>query len=192
MTMLRRWLLVLLMIPVAAWLIASAALALCLPTGWRVRDWPVSVPGLAVATSEGALLRWSPMDWRGMRLTGQNFTPRGSRLGPVTALDAELALRGPVFLNRRLEGTHIEVTGLSVVWGPLRFSGSGQLFAMDDGSLSGPLRGRMEGFQGAMAMLSQTGILSGGARAGGEVELPLALHRDGRVMLGPLLIANWR
>jgi len=195
MTLLRRALLMLVLLLAAAWLLASAALAFWLPPGWQVANWPLSVPGLAATSPEGAVLRWSPLDWRGLRLTGQNFTPRGSRLGQVTALDAELSVRGPPGLDAaawRTAGGAIEITGLSVIWGPLRFSGAGELRPGEDGALRGPLRGRLEGLEGAMAMLSQAGIVAPGARARGEVELPLALYRDGRVMLGPLLVANWR
>lgn len=195
MRLLRRGLLLLLLLAVTAWLAASAALAAWLPAGWHVANWPLSAPGLAAVSPEGARLRWSPLDWRGLRLTGQNFTPRGSRLGQVTALDAELALRGPPGLDAtawRLAGGHVEVTGLSVVWGPLRFSGTGVLRPTEEGALSGPLRGRMEGLDGATSMLSQAGIITPGNRVRGEVELPLTLYRDGRVMLGPLLIASWR
>lgn len=141
------------------------------------------------------MVRWTPRDWRGLRVTGQNFTPRGSRLGPITAVDAELALRGPLSLDMaswRLGGGHVEVVGLSILWGPLRFSGFGELTPSEDGTLQGPLRGRLEGLDRATAMLSQTGILGTGSRVQGEVQLPLALLPDGRVLLGPLLIANWR
>ena len=195
MTLLRRGLLLLLLLVVTVWLAASAALALWLPAGWQVVNWPLSVPGLAAVSPEGARLRWSPLDWRGLRLTGQNFTPRGSRLGQVTALDAELVWRGPPGLDVaawRQAGGHVEVAGLSVVWGPLRFSGTGELRPTEEGALRGPLRGRLEGLDGAMGMLSQAGIVAPGAQARGEVELPLTLYRDGRVLLGPLLIANWR
>ena len=195
MTLLRRSLLAALLLAVGLWLAASAALAIWLPPGWHLSQWPLSVPGLAVTSPEGAVLRWSPVNWRAVRLNGQDFTPRGSRLGPVTALDAELAWRGPPSLDAaawRQAGGHIEVVGLSVVWGPLRFSGVGELRPMEDGGLRGPMRGRLAGLDGALPMLAQAGIVTPGARLQGEVELPLALHRDGRVMLGPMLVANWR
>ena len=193
--LLRRTLLLLLAVVVSAWLAASAALAIWLPAGWRVSNWPLSVPGFSAISPEGVTLRWSPRDWRGLRATGQNFTPRGSSLGQISTLDAEFALRGPVGLDEaawRQSGGHVEVVGLSILWGPLRFSGIGELRPAEDGSLQGSLRGRLEGLEGALATLVQNGIVSGGVRSSGQVELPLALLRDGRVMLGPLLIADWR
>jgi hypothetical protein len=191
----RRALLALVLLLAMSWLAASAALAIWLPPDWRVYNWPLSVPGLAAMSPEGAILRWTPRDWRTLRLTGQNFMPRGSRLGLVTTVDAELALRGPLSLDMegwRQGGGHVEVVGLSIVWGPLRFSGTGELRPSEDGALRGPLQGRLEGLEGATAMLSQTGILGDRSRIQGEVQLPLALFPDGRVMLGPLLLANWR
>ena len=195
MKLLRRGLLLLVLTAAGAWLAASAALAYGLPVGWHIARWPVSIPGLAATSPEGVTLRWSPVDWRGLRLAGQNFTPRGSRLGSVTALDAEVVLRGPPGLDAvtwRLAGGHLEITGLSVLWGPLRFSGAGTLWPSEDDALTGSLRGRMEGGDGALGMLARAGMIGTGGRAGGEVELPLAFHRDGRVMLGPLLVAQWR
>ena len=88
MKLLRRGLLLLVLTAAGAWLAASAALAFGLPVGWHIARWPVSIPGLAATSPEGVTLRWSPVDWRGLRLAGQNFIPRGSRLGAVTTLDA--------------------------------------------------------------------------------------------------------
>jgi hypothetical protein len=193
--LLRRALLVVFSIVVTAWLAASAALAIGLPFGWRMSNWPLSVPGFAAMSPEGVVLRWTPMDWRGLRVTGQNFTPRGSRLGPIRALDAELALRGPPGLDGtawRQAGGHVEVVGLSILWGPLRFSGAGELRPTEDGAMRGPLRGRLEGLDGAMAILLRSATLGTATRVQGEVELPLSLLRDGSIMLGPLLIASWR
>lgn len=190
----RRFLLAMLLLAVGAWLALSGAVAWALPAGWHLTGWPLSVPGLAAVSPEGARARWSPLDWRTLRLTGQDFTPKGSRLGPIGALDAELTLRGSPSLSEatwRAAGGFVEVRGLSVVWGPLRFSGAGALRPEDDG-LRGPLRGRMEGLDGAMALLGRTGIIAPGTRAQGDVELPLAMLRDGRVMLGPLLVATWQ
>jgi hypothetical protein len=193
--LLRRILLVVLAISVTGWLAASAALAVWLPPGWRMSNWPLSVPGFAAMSPEGVVLRWTPMEWRGLRVTGQNFTPRGSRLGPINALDVELALRGPPGLDGtawRQAGGHVEVVGLSILWGPLRFSGAGVLRPTEDGAMRGPLRGRLEGLDGAMAILSRSGVVGTATRVQGEVELPLALLRDGSILLGPLLIASWR
>ena len=100
MRALRRILLVMVLGVAVLWLGASAALALLLPPGWAVTQWPLSVPGLAAQSPEGALLRWSPAEWRVLRVSGNNITPRGSRLGPITALDAELEGAGmPPFAN---------------------------------------------------------------------------------------------
>lgn len=195
MRLLRRILLIMILMAVTVWLAASAGLALWLPQGWRVSNWPLSVPGLEAMSPEGAMLRWTPLDWRGLRVAGQDFTPRGSRLGPITALDSELTLRGPLGLDLaswRQAGGHVEVVGLSILWGPLRFSGAGELRLTEDGALQGPLRGRLEGLDGAMAMLSQSGVVGTGGRIQGDVELQFALLRDGRIMLGPLMIASWR
>ncbi len=198
MSLLRSLLLLAVLVVAGAWLAASAALHLLLPAGWQMANWPMTVPGFAVTSPEGATLRWTPMDWRAMRVAGQGVSPRGGGLGRITALDAELEWHGPLAMPAawREAGGYVEVRGLSVVWGPLRFSGAGELRPVPEGGLQGPLRGRLEGYAEAAALLARAGVISqADARAtatpaGREVELPLSL-RNGRLMLGPLPLAVW-
>lgn len=193
MRLLRRILLAAILLLAGTWLAAGAALAWWLPAGWAVTHWPMSVPGLAARSPEGAVLRWTPLDWRDLRVSGQNITPPGSRLGPITALDGELTWHGSLPTRRAVPpDARLEIVGLSVLWGPLRFSGAGELLPDGEGGLRGPVRGRIEGLGGELAALARSGLIqsSGGAR--GEVTLPLSLLRDGRLMLGPLLLAHWQ
>ncbi len=189
MRLLRRVLLVMVLGIAALWLGASAGLALLLPQGWAVANWPLSVPGLAAHSPEGALLRWSPWEWRVLRVTGNNITPRGSRLGPITALDAELeGLGSPPFAEGPLA-----IRGLSVVWGPLRFSGTGELHPDDQGGLQGTLRGRMEGYAELASQLSRAGLSASGPTiaAGRDMQLPVSL-RDGQLTVGFVPLMNLR
>ncbi len=186
MKALRRILLVLVLGIATLWLGASAGLAMLLPPGWAVANWPLSVPGLAANSPEGALVRWSPWEWRVLRVTGTNITPRGSRLGVITALDAELEGIGmPPFAEGPLN-----IRGLSVVWGPLRFSGAGEMHRDDLGGLQGVVRGRMEGYAELASMLSRGGLAAAGPSiaAGRDIQLPVSL-RDGQLTVGfvPLL-----
>ena len=181
MRALRRILLMMVLGVAVLWLGASAALALLLPPGWAVTQWPLSVPGLSAQSPEGALLRWSPAEWRVLRVSGNNITPRGSRLGPITALDAELEGTGmPPFANGRLG-----IRGLSVVWGPLRFSGTGEMQPDDLGGLQGTLRGRMEGYAELATLLSRAGVSAGvpSISAGRDMQVPISL-RDGQLTVG--------
>ena len=139
------------------------------------------MPGLAAQSPEGALLRWSPAEWRVLRVSGNNITPRGSRLGPITALDAELEGAGmPPFANGPLS-----IRGLSVVWGPLRFSGTGEMQRDDLGGLQGTLRGRMEGYAELASLLSRAGVSAGAPSisAGRDMQVPVSL-RDGQLTVG--------
>ncbi len=200
MRVLRSLLLTLVLVVAGGWLAAGAALALLLPQGWHIANWPLSVPGFAVTSPEGALLAWTPKAWRDLRVTGQNISPRGGGLERITALDAEITLHGPPALTLPAwaeGGGHVEIRGLTVLWGPLRFSGAGEMRPAPEGGLRGPLRGRLEGFAEAAGLLARAGIITqadarnAGNPLGREVELPLALER-GRLMLGPLPLAVWR
>ena len=193
MKLVRRLLLALLLLAAGAWLALSGAVAWALPPGWQLTNWPLSLPGLAAVSAEGLRARWSPLDWRGMRLSGQNFTPRGSRLGPITALDAELRLEGPFAARREspwLDFGAVAVPGLSVIWGQLRFTGLGAL-EREAGGLAGQLHGRVEGLESAMGQIARAGAITV-MRPGGEVTLPVSVLSDGRIMLGPVPVANWR
>lgn len=200
MSALRSILLTLVLLVAGSWLAASAALALLLPQGWQVSNWPLSVPGFAVASPEGAVLAWTPVSARDLRISGQNITPRGGGLGRINALDAEITVHGPPSLTRAAwaeAGGHVEIRGLTVLWGPLRFSGAGEMRPDSEGGLRGPLRGRLEGFSEAAGLLARAGIISqsearnAGNPLGRDVELPISLDR-GRLMLGPLPLAVWR
>lgn len=200
MSTLRSLLLTLVLLVIGAWLAAGAALALFLPQGWGVTNWPLSVPGFAVKSPEGARLSWTPWAWRDLRITGQNITPRGGGLGRITTFDAELTLHGPPTLPVQAwgdAGGFVEIRGVTVLWGPLRFSGAGALRPAPEGGLRGPLRGRLDGFSEAAGALARAGIITqaeargAGNPLGREVEMPLAIQ-DGRLMLGPLPLAVWR
>jgi hypothetical protein len=185
MRLLRRILLVVVLGLATLWLGASAGLAMLLPTGWAVTQWPLSVPGLAALSPEGALVRWTPWEWRVLRVTGNNITPRGSRLGPITTLDAELEGQGSLPFA---EGP-LAIRGLSVVWGPLRFSGTGALERDDLGGLQGMVRGRMEGHAELTSLLSRAGVPA--IASGRDVQLPVSL-RDGQLTVAFVPVLSLR
>lgn len=204
--MIRRILLGLVLLGLGGWFLAAAALALALPPGWKLREWPISFPGFTVIAPQGAALRWSPQDWRRLRVTGQGLVVPGHPWGLLTTLDAELVLRGPLTFSTNLpgllaawrdDGGVLELRGFSLLWGPLRVSGAGELRLSFEGLPEGAFRGRIEGLAESAAALAAAGIIPPAeARAAGLFQDPaqgVALSlRDGFLVLGTLPVLPLR
>ncbi|MCS6891985.1 MAG: DUF2125 domain-containing protein [Rhodovarius sp.] len=171
---LRRLLAALLLLPLLAWLTGSAALALLLPEGWRLIDWPGGFPGYALRSPPGVELRWSPLEPRRLRIGGAAVTWPGHPLGRLASLDAELVLEGPLGLPGSLlsgggligvaarwrdDGGRIVIRDVGLVWGPLRAAGEGELRWVLDGGLLGSFRGRLEGEREAAALFAAAGLI---------------------------------
>jgi len=179
----RRILLALVLSGLGGWCLAGAALAWSLPPGWKLREWPISFPGFTVIAPPGAALRWSPLDWRRLRVAGQGLEmpgPHGGHpWGRLAALDAELVLHGPLAPGGGLPGMLtawrdaggvLELRGFSLLWGPLRVSGAGELRLSVEGGLTGVLHGRIEGLAESAAALAAAGMIPPAeARAAGMV-----------------------
>lgn len=97
--MIRRILLGVVSLGLGGWCMAAAALALALPPGWMLREWPISFPGFTIIAPWGAALRWSPLDWRLLRVSGQGLAMQGHPWGRLTTLDAALVLHGPLSIG---------------------------------------------------------------------------------------------
>lgn len=198
--MIRRILLGLVLLGLGGWCAAAAALALALPPGWGLREWPISFPGFTVVAPQGAALRWSPLDGRVVRVTGRGLEMPRHPWGRLGTLDAELVLQGPLAPSASLAGMLaawrdaggvLELRGLSLLWGPLRVSGGGELRLTAAGAWQGAFRGRIEGMAESAQALAAAGLVTPAeARAAGLFQDPaqnVALSlRDGFLVLGTL------
>lgn len=204
--MIRRILLGVVLLGLAGWCAGAVALAWSLPAGWKLREWPISFPGYTVVAPQGAALRWSPLDWRLLRVAGQGLEMPGHPWGRLAALDAELVLHGPLSPGGGLpgmlaawrdDGGYLELRGFSLLWGPLRATGAGELRLSIEGTLQGSFVGRMDGVTESAQALAAAGLITPAeARQAGLFQDPargVAMGlRDGFLVLGTLPVLPLR
>lgn len=92
---------------------------------------------------------------------------------------------------------HVELRGFSLLWGPLRATGAGELRLSVEGRVEGGFRGRVEGLAESARALAAAGLLPPAeAHQAGLFQDPaqgIALSlRDGFVMLGTLPVLPLR